>query len=46
MWQLRRAKEDRRVLLSRRFHLSKFPDGCPGDILLRRVVLAVNYRFC
>jgi len=28
--RLRRAKEDRNVLLAGRFHLPKFPDGRPG----------------
>jgi hypothetical protein len=38
-------KGGRRVLLSRRFHLSKFPDGRSSDIHVRRVVLAIDHRF-
>ena len=46
MWQLRRAKEDRRnVLLSGRLHLSQLSDGRPRDILFRCVVLATDCRF-
>jgi hypothetical protein len=41
-----RAKEDRNVLFSGRLHLSQFSDGRPCDIRLRRVVLAIDYRFC
>ena len=37
--------EDFDVLLAGRFHLSKFPDGRPGNFHLRRVVLAIDNRF-
>src|SRR5215471_8202773 len=36
------TKEDRDVFLSRRFHLSKFSDGCRCDIRICRLVLAAR----
>jgi hypothetical protein len=44
--QLRCSKEDLTVPFAGRFHVSKFPDGPHRGILLRRVVLVIDYRFC